>query len=792
MPQTTTITTNTLKNYNHAVDFLPWNVIDHIYQTSVQPVWLSQSKHFLYKRKMKSGSFFYLVDLEQKKKSPAFNHELLAKKLQEIIPNLSSSEQESQNKPNIDAANLPVHILNIEEESMVFIFLPTQTQYTLDLHSYEIKTQSKEQKFIPPAISGNELPSPDGKTVIFCKHHNIYGRSLEADKEFSITKDGKEFNAYGMRPEYSTHVIFDREHPDKITPLAKWSPNSKYVITERLDQQAVKSLYLLQHCPKDDFRPKLHEYRYPMPGDEGVGMIYPYILNMETHTATPIECDPFPNPIMSALELNRVWWSEDSKWVYMIFHTDRQKQNVRFLRVNPQNGATEIIFEEKAETYFDIRLILDMKLPNVRVMEKSQEFIWYSERDGYAQLFLYDLETKKLKNTITPAPILVHEIVKLDEETRILYFIGSGNSKNDDPYFRDLMKVKLNGENLQCLTPEIADHDIVLSPDQTFFVDNLSTVDSIPRSTVRDLDGNLLFDIDEADFTDLYAMGWKHPKRIKVKDRAGENELYGIMMFPSYFDPAESYPIIDFMYPGPQVYITPKRIPNAENVAEGIMFWKNQALAELGFVVIILDGLGTSFRSKKFHDFSFQNLEDAGGLADHVAGFKQLHELFPFLNIHNVGALGHSGGGFMATRSLLTYSEFFKVAISSAGNHDQRGYIWSWAEQYQGKFSAEKYRKQANIDLVDNLQGKLLLLHGEMDDNVHPAHTYQLINALIEANKDFDMIIFPNKNHGSVQFSRYYMRKIWDYFVQHLKAQTPPLGFEIPAYPEYFQALLNP
>ncbi|HET7034171.1 MAG TPA: prolyl oligopeptidase family serine peptidase, partial [Thermomicrobiaceae bacterium] len=375
------------------------------------------------------------------------------------------------------------------------------------------------------------------------------------------------------------------------------------------------------------------------------------------------------------------------------------------------------------------------------------------------------------------------------EVDRRVYFTAGGREPGRDPYYRHLYRAKLDGSQLELLTPEDAEHSVSFSPSGDYFVDTYSRIDQPPVTLLRAADGRLVDGLEKADISALLARGWRFPERFSVKARDGVTDIYGSIIRPTTYDPSHSYPVLDAIYPGPQTIRTPKAFPAANT-----QFWQDQALAELGFIVITIDGMGTPYRSKRFHDVAYgAAFGEAGGLTDHVVGLKQLAARDASLDLDRVGIYGHSGGGYASTRALLLFPEFYQAAVSSAGNHDQLGYNASWGERWIGPYDAGRYATQDNIKLADRLQGKLLLVHGELDDNVHPSLTLRLVDALIAAGKDFEMLIIPNTNHGFFDTRRgleaqekhlsqghpYFIRKRWDHFVRSLLGAEPPAGYRI-------------
>jgi dipeptidyl aminopeptidase/acylaminoacyl peptidase len=414
-------------------------------------------------------------------------------------------------------------------------------------------------------------------------------------------------------------------------------------------------------------------------------------------------------------------------------------------------------------------------LVNWRVLPASNEVIWFSQRDDWGHLYLYDLTTGALKRRITSGEGNVDQIRRIDERTRTIYFVGNGKERGRDPYFRHFYRIRMDGTGQTLLTPEDADHDITLSPSGQYFIDIYSRPDVPQVSVARDLDGKKLVTLETADISRLRAIGWKPPMPITVKARDGKTDLYGLLYAPTNLDPKKKYPIINNLYPGPQTGSVGTR---SFGPARG----DAQALAELGFVVVQIDGMGTPWRSKTFQDAYFGKMGD-NTLPDQVAGMKELARRFPWIDIDRAGIYGHSGGGFAAAGAMFRYPDFFKVGVSQAGNHDNRVYEDDWGERYQGLLvrtpdGSDNYAAEANQLLVKNLKGKLLLAHGTLDDNVPPNNTLLVVDALIAANKDFDLILFPNRRHGFGS-EAYMVRRRWDYFVKNLLGVEPPKEYEI-------------
>jgi dipeptidyl aminopeptidase/acylaminoacyl peptidase len=444
------------------------------------------------------------------------------------------------------------------------------------------------------------------------------------------------------------------------------------------------------------------------------------------------------------------------------------------LRVaDTSSGVVRNVMEERVSTFFESG---NGKV-NWKYLPASNEIIWFSERDNWGHLYLYDLQSGKLKQQITNGDGNVTQLLRVDEKNRRLYFVGVGRESGRDPYFRHFYRTSFDGKRVDLLTPENADHNISLSPSGRFFVDTYSTPDTPPVTLLRDADGKTIMTLEKADISKLLATGWKPPEPITVKARDGATDLYGLMYKPTDLDPSRKYPIVNHIYPGPQTgSVGGRQFSPARGDA--------QALAELGFVVVEIDGMGTPWRSKRFHEAYYGDMGD-NTLPDQVTGMKQLAERYPWIDIDRAGIYGHSGGGYATASAMFRHPDFFKVGISEAGNHDNRNYEDDWAEKWQGLLQPKpdgttNYDNQANQLVAKNLKGKLLLAHGTLDTNVPPYNTLLVVNELIKANKDFDLIMLPNRGHGFGN-EPYMVRRRWDYFVRYLLGAEPPVGYELRA-----------
>jgi dipeptidyl aminopeptidase/acylaminoacyl peptidase len=604
------------------------------------------------------------------------------------------------------------------------------------------------------------VASPDGKYAAFIRDFNLWVRDTETGDETQLTTDGIE--DFGYATNNAGWVKSDR-------PVLVWSPDSKMIATFQHDGRGVGEMYLVS---TNVGHPRLEAWKYPLPEDTVIFRIHRVVIHLDGPRVVRLQMPPDQHRstvcdhIACRGTFADVEWSEDGSVLAFVSTSRDHKHSV--LRVaDPQTGAVRDVKEETVETFFESGA-------NWRLLAESNEVLWYSHRSNWGHLYLYDLESGRLKNQVTSGDWNVLSVVRIEDRT--LYFTGVGREPGD-PYFRYLYRVRLDGSGLELLTPGSANHTTTLAPSGRYFVDSYSTPDTPPITVLRDADGRKILDLEEADISQLLATGWTPPIPFSVKARDGVTDLYGLMYRPTDFDPSKKYPIINSHYPGPQSGSVGTRsfVPSRGDT---------RALAELGFIVVELDGMGTPNRSKSFHEAWYGNMGD-NGLPDQITGMKQLAERHPCIDIDRAGIYGHSGGGFSSADAIMRYPDFFKVAVSQAGNHDNRNYEDDWGEKWQGLLveyedGTTNYDNQANQLLAENLKGKLLIVHGTMDSNVPYYNTLLVVNELIAANKDFDFILFPNRGHG---FGRenYMTRRRWDYFVRHLMGAVPPVEYEFEA-----------
>jgi dipeptidyl-peptidase-4 len=610
---------------------------------------------------------------------------------------------------------------------------------------------------------GAGVTSPDGKLAAFIRDNNLWMREVAGGKETQLTTDGvKDFG-------YATNNAGWTKSDGAVVV---WSPDSKRIATFQHDGRGVGEMYLASTTTG---HPVLQAWKYPLPGDEKIFMIERVIIDVAPAKVTRLKmpADPHRSTLCDHIVCGGSWsdveWSADSKSLAFV-STSRDHKQANLRVADAATGTVKDLLEEKVATFFES----GNGRVNWHYLPDSKEFIWFSQRDNWGQLYLYDLDTLKLKNQITTGDGNVTQLIKIDQKNRLLYFWAVGKEKGRDPYFRHFYRIGFDGKNQTLLTPGDGDHAIQWSPDEKFLIDTYSKPDVPPVVELRDAaTGALAVALEKSDISKLVATGWQPPMPISVKCRDGVTDCHGLLYKPKVV-PGRKYPIINKIYPGPQTGSVGGRTFSASR-------GDSNALAALGFVVVEIDGMGTPWRSKKFHEAYYANMGD-NTLPDQIAGMKELAKRFPWIDIDRAGIWGHSGGGFATGAAMFRYPDFFKVGISESGNHDNRHYEDDWAEKWQGLLAgpnAGGYPEAANQTHAKNLKGKLLLAHGTLDANVPPNNTLLVVDELVKANKDFDLIMFPNAGHGYGAAGNYMMRKRWDYFTKWLMGVEPPREYGI-------------
>jgi dipeptidyl aminopeptidase/acylaminoacyl peptidase len=617
---------------------------------------------------------------------------------------------------------------------------------------------------VPPAA--DEVVARDGRRIAFVRGHDLYIRDTATDRERRLTWDGAPGHDYRIGDLDAGALS---ESSISRMPAAFFSPDSRKLLAFRIDLRDVDTFHVMESSCAH--APRVHSYRYPMAGAR-VGSAIPMVFDVETGSRTDVQIRPLPmaSPISTLWSPTQTRWGETIAWntdgthVYFM-REERGYKRVDVLEADTRTGEVRLVFSEETSTYLNRNPVLSVL--------SDREIIWSSERDGWNHLYLFDIRSAALRQ-LTVGTWAVRALLYVDAQRRWLYFTAGGREKDRDPYLRHLYRVTADGTELQLLTPEDADHEIIFSASGDHFVDNYSRLDLPPVTVRRAVDGQLLETV-ECRSSASRTLHSVPPEPFRAVARDGHTPIYGAIFRPANFDASRRYPVIDAIYPGPQIIRTRKRF-----LPYGDSSDYDQALADLGFIVVTLDGMGTPFRSRAFREVSYGNLGDAGGLEDHIAALSDLASRYSHFDLDRVGIWGISGGGYAAARALLKFPQFYKVAVAVAGNHDLLSFWSEWGERFQGfPVDVENYRAQSNAPLASQLEGRLLLAHGMLDDIVHPSQTLLFAEALRAAGKDFELHLLPNRNHRLVDVSDgrrdqgridlTALRQLWGYFVRHLQ-----------------------
>lgn len=718
----------TVEDYNRAYALREKYNAKHVLYAGVVPHWVDQTSAFWYVRQTEKGKEYVKVDAASKKRTALFDQQKMASALTEKAGR------------EINAYNLPLQNcrLNISLDTLRFQLDGKFWAYSIKnnrlLDEGAIPSRGKERHWmeVDDEKEGRPVTSPDGKWTAFIKNDNVYVREVATGKEKQLSQDGTLSNYY------SSYI--------------QWSPDSKSVVSCRIRPVEKRYVYYVESSPADQAQPKLHKQEYAKPGDE-LRFKVPCIFEVESGRRLIPSTELFSHQY----ELSGPMWNADSKAITFEYN-ERGHKVYRVLEMSAVDGSVRTLIEEKEEKYVNYPRIYRNYLSD------GKRIIWSSERDNYNHLYLYDRATGKPLNQITKGEWYVRGVQHVDETNEVIYFSANGMKKGEDPYLIHYYKINFDGSNLVELTPEEGMHQCWYSSDYKYLVDVYSKVDQAPIAVLRDAkNGKIRMQLDKADISALLANGWKAPEVFSAKGRDGKTDMWGVIYRPSNFDPSKKYPVIEYIYSGPGDQYVPKTFSSYN--------WWMTSLAELGFIVVQVDGMTTSFRSKEFEEVCYKNLKDAG-LPDHIAWIKAAAQKYPYMDIDRVGIFGCSAGGQESTGAVLFHPEFYKAAYSACGCHDNRmDKIW-WNELWMGYPVDESYSACSNVDNAHLLSRPLMLVVGELDDNVDPASTMQVANALIKANKDFELVVIPGAHHTMGEdFGEH---KRYDFFVRHLMGVTPP------------------
>ena len=756
-----------------------------VLNATILPHWIKDSHCFWYTRKKRQesgGSIdiateFRLVNAEaaSNSNSEAFDHQLLADVL--------SRAAERDVNPN----DLPISELTLELSPVRASFTAFGKRWQFD----ESKETCEEIKVNAPNPSG-WLVSPDGKKAAFSRDHNLWVQDLESGEEYALTKDGEQYYAYGVQPE--SRSLLDgipgivSWFPNSLEAL--WSPDSSRVFTLQTDERQVRTVPSIQYVPQDGtVAPRVIERKYALSGDKHIVQYRMVVIDVATAKETAADYPTIDDALIShcpfngnmSSKSNLAWWSSDSSHAYFVDMSRGQKA-ARMVAFNVLTGATKILFEESTNTY--LNLIPYHAQPSMlRPLPETNELIWYSERSGWAHLYLYDLNTGQLKNAITSGEFVVRDIVRYDSAARALFIQIAGRVPERNPYYRELVQVNIDsGEmiiiasgNHDYCSHHKATYDNAISSSGQYAVVTRSRVDDAPVTELRNRNGDLILTVEIADISGL-PESWQWPEPVVMKAADGTTDIYGVVFRPSDFDPNNSYPVVDFGMESAFFTQTPPGAFLVEGMdpIQNAYYFSFAALAELGFIVTVIDGRGTPCRSKAFHDFGYESFIQGGGIVDHVAGIKQIAKRYSYMDLNNVGIISIDGVGNGPVFGLLNHPDFYKVGAAFS--------VWDprlvkEGEVLHGLIHESDCQQPIWRDVVKNLQGKLLLIAGMMDQCWHISSTFQLVDALAKANKDFDLCIQPNGGHGLEVRNAH--RRVWDYLVRHLQGIEPPKNFKL-------------
>ncbi len=634
--------------------------------------------------------------------------------------------------------------------------------------------------------TANMARSPDGRRAVFVRDFNLWVRDLETGEDRPLTTDGRRHAAYASTSETALGILMGLPLPAEAAPAVIWSPDSRHLLTVRIDETQLGELPVVEQVPRDTLLPKVHTFRYGFVTEPGRLREQLYVVDTVGGTVRELQVETQPLTFDSTLFMRRAWWSADGRQLAVAI-ADPAERWIELHKVDPASGAARRLFREEHPRR--VAIAGELQHPPAVALLSGGDIVWYSSRDGFGHLYRIDGETGAVRHALTQGPWTVHRLLFVDERAGWIYFAAGGDTYADEPYFASVYRVRLDGTRLARLTPETADHQVAtefigpgapapvtsrgVAPDGRHFVSTASTPLQPEVSVLRAADGRVIAELGRARLSPLVAERYRPPERFSVPAPAGEEKLHGLLLFPSDFDPARKYPVIDAIYNGPQVVEHPRRFART-------VFGEAQSLAELGFVVIVMDARGTPLRSRAFLEFSARHPDQVAGIGDHVHAIRALAASRPYMDLERVGVAGTSNGGYAALRAMLAYPEFFKVGVAANGSHDLRKYMPAGAPGVPaGQAGIDALADRANQNFVASLQGRLLLILGGMDSNVPLAASYGVVQALIDAGKSFDMVVVPRMGHD-MSFDRFAVRRQWDYFVQHLRGESPPAEYRMP------------
>lgn len=735
----------------------------------VDPYWIDDSDVFWYSTNTQEGKKFYRVDIEEQKKDLLFDHAKMANGLKSA--GLSC-----------EVSNLPIEQITFESETVWTLSIGFD-HYSFNLTTYECKKTNT----VDPMESAGKSFSPNGKYYVFINEHNLYLKDIEKEEDIQLTYDGEENYSYGAYAGTCMMTATMKRNRMKMPPAVMWSPDGTKFLSHKTDERNSVEMTLLQSAVPYGEIPKTYTYRTALTGGE-IPKAELIAFDAESREKIEIDVEPIDlsvtgTPFSSGIQ--QIWFSKEDA-VYILY-MERGHTSHEICRLDLATGKMKKLINETTETFTQVSPAIYYAI--FRYTSDNKEIIAYSEKDGWGHLYLHDAETGEIKNRITEGEYVVTDVIHVDEKNRFIFFTACGKEEGRNPYYDHLYRVDFDGSNLRLMTPEDAFHvvkDIGMangevkyshSPSGKYFIDSFSRVNMPPQTVIRDQEGHLVMTLEKADITKLKEAGWIEPEPFCVKARDGKTDLYGVIYKPSHFDPSKKYPVIDNIYPGPQVIMTPQTFFHQ---AGGRVSGGVYSLSELGFIVIHVDGMGTPFRSRAFHEFAFNNMQD-GTIPDHITAIKQLAEERAYMDIDNVGIYGGSAGGYATCLAMFNHGDFYKVGVASNSYVSPKYYMYEWAERYmEAPYNEKKYSETCLLKMVDGLKGKLMIMTGDFDENINAPSQIMLADALIKARKDFDIFVAPNSGHSMDGNEYATTRKQFGYFLKHLRGEEIPFSIEYP------------
>lgn len=774
-------------NYALAARFSPKKQDKLLFSTAADVHWLKKSDRFWYMYETTEGKKWWIVDPARAEKKQLFDNEKLAAEITRLM------------KEPFDAQHLLIDSIHFikDEHAIQFEVKSSEDAEQKDSTAKKNAGAEKEKKIIYfeynldtgvlVELTGFKKPkhrpswasvSPDGQTIVFARNFNLYWmdranyeKALQKEDDSTIvekklTTDGVEFFAYGDSFN-ETNVDREKNKNKRKPAIIYWAPDSKHFAMIRTDTRKVKDLWVINSIAEP--RPTLETYKYQMPGEKEGGIDNLLLFDMVAKTQKQLPVNMFKDQDLSLWSAPALQSSRDDEYrpqlwlgtaaTFYLTRTSRDLKRIDVLEARVDADSIKPVIEERMNTYVEVR--------RLGLVNGGKELVHWSERDGWGHFYLYD-ENGRLENQITSGAFHCEDIVGIDDKKRVLYFSANGREPNEDPYYLHLYRINLDGTGLKLLNPGEYEHAMSLNDSKTYYVDNFSRVNTVPKTVLYGTDGKKLMDLETADLSSLFAAGYKFPQVFKVKADDGITDLYGVLYKPFDFDSTKKYPVAEYVYPGPQTEAVNKAFVRVAD--------RTDRLAQIGMIIVTVGNRGGNpGRSKWYHNYGYGNLRDYG-LADKKAAIEQLADRYSWIDINRVGIHGHSGGGFMSTAAILVYPDFYKVAVSSSGNHDNSIYNRWWSEKHHGvkEVIGEKgdtsfvYNIEKNPDIAKNLKGHLMLTTGDIDNNVSPANTIRLANALIKANKRFDLMLLPGQRHGYGDMQEYFFWGLADYYSKWL------------------------